>query len=428
MKEPIRRYKNKSGNIRWLVDFQIRKKRIRKRDFYNKDEAVRYFEQIKYLILSGQYESYLEAEREEKKKVLLSDFAKGLYDSKTTAHMRASTRKQYKWRLIKSILPVLGHKPLGEINERDFYKVNEHLTERDLKVSTRTYTLQVLSTTLRLAKDKGLIDTVPKCPFKRPTVSRNIYLTDIEIQRVLNTLEKYRAPREEWLRVWVYLQLNTFTRLGELIALEWSDVDFDNKTITINKQYCDVSKALTPTKNNKIHMALPLSDEMMTMLKNYKDVCGDIKIIFPRVQYWSDSHKSKYRSMVNPPRISKTTIGYHFKKLACRAEVEPKRLTSHVLRKTAGDRLLRAGLTIQQVAYALRSNPEVILRTYSQVNEKVFSERLSDVRWLDNVNMMATKGLGENFKKDKSQSYQHLETIPEAPLKLCSEVSSISDD
>ena len=75
-----------------------------------------------------------------------------------------------------------------------------------------------------------------------------------------------------------------------------------------------------------------------------------------------------------------------FKIYAKIAGIDPKRLSSHVLRKTGGDRLLRSGFTIHQVAHALRIDAKTVLWTYSTLDNKAFEEKLSAFRLLDTGN------------------------------------------
>ena len=65
-------------------------------------------------------------------------------------------------------------------------------------------------------------------------------------------IQEYQAERDIHLQLKFFFHLSMFTgcRRGELIALHWSDIDFDNKTIHINKNVCRV-KGRTITKTAK---------------------------------------------------------------------------------------------------------------------------------------------------------------------------------
>ena len=72
--------------------------------------------------------------------------------------------------------------------------------------------------------------------------------------------------------------LYTGMRRGELLALEWSDIDFKNQTIKISKQIYNHQK-VTP-KNNK-HRTVDIPINLVEILKEYKKrTTSFIKLFF----------------------------------------------------------------------------------------------------------------------------------------------------
>lgn len=73
-------------------------------------------------------------------------------------------------------------------------------------------------------------------------------------------------------KVFFILALFGGCRRGELIALTWSDIDFDNNTIDINKSAAYVNKKvlIKSTKNNSSCRIIALSEGIMKVLKHYK--------------------------------------------------------------------------------------------------------------------------------------------------------------
>lgn len=60
------------------------------------------------------------------------------------------------------------------------------------------------------------------------------YLTIEEIKKLARTIEQNLTPRHPIPYV-IYTAIYTGMRLGEITALEWSDIDFDKRTISITK-------------------------------------------------------------------------------------------------------------------------------------------------------------------------------------------------
>lgn len=83
----------------------------------------------------------------------------------------------------------------------------------------------------------------------------------------------------------VYTQLvleigfHTGARLGEICALTWNDIDFENKQITIKKSlyYKDRKWKIGPTKTGKPR-TIDIGDTLISILKNAKRRCLSDKV------------------------------------------------------------------------------------------------------------------------------------------------------
>lgn len=62
-------------------------------------------------------------------------------------------------------------------------------------------------------------------------------------------------------------------RSGELLGLKWSDIDFDNRTIKIQRS---ISKGvITPTKNSSSQRTIEILDEMFEFLQDQHDITAE---------------------------------------------------------------------------------------------------------------------------------------------------------
>lgn len=100
----------------------------------------------------------------------------------------------------------------------------------------------------------------------------------------------------------------TGCRKGEIFALTWSDIDFKNKTISINKSLCQKLKTneeemITNTKNNQ-NRTIKMSNALFNVMKEYHSLVmnytnySDNWFVFGNTVYYSqttlDRHKHKY--------------------------------------------------------------------------------------------------------------------------------------
>jgi integrase len=117
-------------------------------------------------------------------------------------------------------------------------------------------------------------------------------LTVAEEQALLQELERTYASSGN--KVYQYrdayrLLLNTGLRLGELVALDWTDVDFENKTISVSKNAVMVrvrdksgdatggqTQIIQPTpKTKSSNRLVPLNSKAIAALQNLKELAGD---------------------------------------------------------------------------------------------------------------------------------------------------------
>lgn len=405
MSDGIKRYKNSGGSVRFKVNLQIEGIRIRKQDFHTKKEATAYLQRMRLLILTGSYQDYLESEKEKKKiqsDVSLKEYGTEVFEKKKCRDIRESTLSRYIFGMKQNVYPLLGKKKLRTITSRDFERLKEDMLSKGYKRGSINHPLSALIYVLKRAKSEGLLENIPQNTVSFVQSKKNVFLTDDELKRLFRAIDLNAVGKREWFRVYVYLQLNTFARVGELLALNWSDIDFQKGTIAINKQYDPILKKVTETKNSKTHNSFPLSEEMMSMLRRYKIKCGFCPYVFPNGHYFSEGSKSKNKNNRNIERMRRSGVAAMLKKFADMADIERKRLSSHVLRKTGGDRLLRSGFTIHQVAHALRIDAKTVLWTYSTLDNKAFEEKLSAFRLLNNDNVVASNDNVEMLREGEN--------------------------
>lgn len=127
----------------------------------------------------------------------------------------------------------MGKRQLDQIKLADI----ERFRTRRLKAGTAATTLNrqvgALKAALQKALDWELIETHPLARLKPLKVDKRgvvRYLDTQETQRLLHTLE----DANPWLRALVTVALNTGLRRGELLALQWSDIDFKRRMLVVH--------------------------------------------------------------------------------------------------------------------------------------------------------------------------------------------------
>lgn len=102
-----------------------------------------------------------------------------------------------------------------------------------------------------------------------------------EIQKLLDAA---MSMDNEWYPIW-FMALNTGMRSGELFALEWKDIDFENRLITVSKSYNGRLKAIKSTKAG-YWRKVPMNAALESFLIERKQKWSDDPHVLPRIGNW----------------------------------------------------------------------------------------------------------------------------------------------
>jgi integrase len=140
-------------------------------------------------------------------------------------------------------------------------------------------------------------------------------------------------------------------RLGELTALEWTDIDFGEETISVSKQLQHMpglgTYEMDSTKSESGNRTISMPARLVNLLKEYKAWQDEEKI--KRENKWIESHKLFTKE--NGELIHPDTPSKWFTKFIKRTNL-PK-LTFHQLRRTNAALLISMGVDAAAVSKRL---------------------------------------------------------------------------
>lgn len=171
----------------------------------------------------------------------------------------------------------LGKKQLSQIKAIHVQKFYNDLIEKDYSASSLGVIHAMLSNIFKIAVNNDLI-------MKNPCKGTELPIVENEERRVLSIEEqKYISnyiKRENWqfYEPIITTMLGTGVRVGEVLGLKWEDIDFEKKTLSINKtlEYRRLESTGkfgfeedTPKSPNSIR-TIPLSQSVIQALKRQK--------------------------------------------------------------------------------------------------------------------------------------------------------------
>lgn len=290
------------------------------------------------------------------------------------------TLERYKELMRIHVLPSLGDRPIqkitvGEIDDL-YIKLEEHLS-----ASTVRHVHVVMGACFSTAVRKGILSANP-VERADPPLAKAPESGQALDQEELTTL--LRLFQKTPLFLLVALAAGTGMRRNELLALQWTDIDFDAEKIS-------VSKALEETKANGLRVKGPKTARgnrvigvdagLVALLREERDlhkrlVAGvtkdddiDLELINLPAEALVFPALPDKKGTIDPTRHRLPHgITQGFIKRARSMGFENLRL--HDLRMTHGTLLLNAGVPVHEVARRLGHDPAVLLKTYAKVTRE----------------------------------------------------------
>ena len=204
------------------------------------------------------------AELQKKSKIQSGEYIEALVDEVFARHYREvaayQSRPKQSLTMLKNLKSWLGVEYLHQISEPVISNIIA--TQRDrLSPATINRYLSLLSAVLNNSHKKWHYQCrqIHMEQFKLPEPSENI--TYIPNWKTAKTI-MIRAPK--WFRPIIYVGIKTGLRLGNLLNLKWSQVDFDNMVINI--------KVKSKRHPNGKNFSLPLLPDVANVIKSHKKI------------------------------------------------------------------------------------------------------------------------------------------------------------
>jgi integrase len=354
----------KRGN-KWSYRYSVkdpitkRMKQVRISGFRTKEEAKADRIRREYEAKEGKYVS--------KSKETISDLLNAWFKNRQDLREgKFATLNNYRQMLDFYILPKLGAIPIQEITSETLEDFFRELVKaggkknRPLSHSTYRACVNVLSMGLNYAVSKKKLAFNPIVNVKRlkgrtkPIIAYSMK----EIKLLLDNLSTYR------LYAFFYLACHTGARRGELVALRWSDLNFHNQTLSINKtrgKSSGIDYEEDTTKNENGMRSIELSLPTIEILKAHKERQNLERMMIGNA--WQDTGYIFTKEDGTP--IDPTRPYFIFKRAL--QELNLRNEPLHVLRHTHITELLRSGISPHIVAFRVGDTVPTILETYASV-------------------------------------------------------------
>lgn len=266
------------------------------------------------------------------------------------------------------ILPYFGEMKIKYIRVQDCQKA-VNLWSKKLKrfKMIMNYAGMIFDYAIRIE----LIENNPTKLITKPRVKENIdeqkenFYTKDELTQFFNYMNKENDPK-----IYALFRVLAFTgmRKGEALALTWSDIDFEQKNITISKTLTrgEESKLIIQTpKTGNSKRVVSVDDKTLTLLKQWR--------ITQKKQYFilgfNTMNKTQLLFSNNKNDYLQPTVTRKYIKQVCEKN-SFKEITTHGFRHTHCSLLFEAGATIKEVQDRLgHSDIQTTMNIYAHVSK-----------------------------------------------------------
>jgi len=184
--------------------------------------------------------------------------------------LSVNTAASYRGIIDRHLIPNLGKKRLGDLTVLDVDHLLHDKYESGLSGSTVQRIRMVLVKALRHAERRELVhrNVAALTDLRRTTRREGRSLLPEEARRLLSVANEH--PHGVTVQLGLYLGL----RPGEVLGLKWSDVDFQNRTLTVRRSLKRENNALLlgPPKTAGSIRTLRMSTKLVDALQRHGSV------------------------------------------------------------------------------------------------------------------------------------------------------------
>ena len=250
----------------WWADFRFKDKRYRKRSPDNSKAGAQAYEAtLRQRLARGEP---IETKIAEKDTLTFGEFAHEWFETYVKANCKHSEILGKQGLLNYSLTPWFGKTLLSKI---DLLAVEQYKAEKikiGLAPKTVNNHLAALGKCLNCAHEWGKLATVPPKIKRLKAVSQRIdFLSPIESHQLI------QDRSEPMWNCMILVALRTGMRLGELLGLEWSDIDWERRILTVRQSL--VRGVIGTPKSGKIRH-IPLAEDAYQALAERRRVYGRV--------------------------------------------------------------------------------------------------------------------------------------------------------
>jgi len=235
----------------WWVDFRFDHKRYRKRSPENTQAGARAYELVLRQRLARGED--IDGRHRLPRSQTFEEFAERWLIEYVAPNNKPSEQSTKKYLLASSLVPFFGRTPISAITAHDIERYKAASLREGVSRKTINNRLSILRKCLHTAYEWLELDGVPpKIQWLKCTPPKTEYLSRDESSLLLRHSTGI-------VREMILAGLRTGMRQGELKGLQWTSIDWQNRSLVVRHSRSDYTKSLgSPKGNRERHIPLDI--------------------------------------------------------------------------------------------------------------------------------------------------------------------------
>ena len=210
--------------------------------------------------------------------VLIKNFLNEWLDMYSSiSGLAENTYRGYRTNINNHIIPVIGDIKLNTLKPEDIDRLLLTMTEKGLSVTTQRYTISVIRKALNWAVKRRILrfNVIDYVDIPKPEKFNPTVLNEEQLQVLLNYC------RDNPLLTPISLILLTGLRRGEALGLKWSDFDFENKILHVQRTATPAKGGyhFSDCKTEDSNRFISFPDILIDILNDWKVFQSDFNLL-----------------------------------------------------------------------------------------------------------------------------------------------------
>lgn len=272
--------------------------------------------------------------------------------------------------------PLLGRYKLVELDKTTYKRVYINKLLEKYKPSTVQLFHRLFKVAINAAVDDEIL---PRNRFNKIHIvqedPKENFLTAEELNKLLAAA---KIHENETNYTFIYTLTYTGLRKGEALGLQWSNVDFEAKTITVERTRDNKGVRTPKTKNS--YRTILIDDTLLAQLERYKKWCKKAKLKYGMRIKQSDFVFMSFQTG-NP--VSDTAVMYGLRRTIkkvndhAKEDENIKEVSLHGLRHTYATLLISQRIPVKVISERLGNTPQMIFDIYGHTFKELEEEAVS---------------------------------------------------